>query len=197
MLTFDKSDLTAAVSKLPGEARLAFALSCAERLLPNYVAFSRQHRWGNAASLRAALDSGWDALAGKPPSEAHRAKLILDVQAAQPNTEDFDTILVSSALDAASTAELALEQLHDGGVEHAVEIGTLCVDTVDMFVQELEQFDAADPELEKKIRQHPLMQRELERQASDLRRLRAFRPGLIPDLRRDWRAPERSNLGLA
>jgi uncharacterized protein YjaG (DUF416 family) len=196
MLAFDKSAVVAALSALPRDARLAFSLSCAERLYPNYLAFSRQCHWGNAAHVRAALDAAWDALAGTPPAAKLRAKLIRDVQAAQPNTEDFDTVLVSSALDAASTAELAWEQWGDGGVEHAAAIASLCVDTVDMYVQELEQLDSADPELETKIRQHPLMQRELARQAADLDRLRAFEPDLISELRRDWHAPERSNLGL-
>lgn len=196
LLTFDPDALKRSVATLPAGAALALGLSAAERLLPNYVAFQNQERWGDVSVLRRCLDCGWRALAGEHVPEGEADTLRRRIQAEAPDTEDFETILVSSALDAACAAELVLDLLKPAETEGAFAILSLCRDTVDMYVQEQLALDPADPQLEEKIRLHPLMQRELRRQADDLARLAAYGQAMIDELRRDWRAPARSNLDL-
>ncbi len=62
--TFEGERLLERIQQLSFEAQLAFLLSCAERLLPGYVAFRAHHHWGDVALLRQALDLAWKRLSG-------------------------------------------------------------------------------------------------------------------------------------
>jgi len=171
---FNEKALLKAIKGVPWKAQLAFALSCAERLYPNYLAFVKQQSWGEPSVLRAALDLGWSVLEGHASDLSDLKSLGDAVQRAEPETEDFDTILVSSALDAAASAGLVLQFLKDRNARVVVEIATLCRDTVDMFVQDVEGLTPSQPNFEEKILKHDLMQRELQRQHADLEELRNF-----------------------
>ena len=81
-----------------------------------------------------------------------------------PRPEDFDDILVSAAMDAAVATAMIFRCLEQRDVERIVEISTLARDSVDMYVQEIENLDPQDPNLEKKIENHPLMLLEVQRQ---------------------------------
>ena len=165
-LSFDEAALAASGARLIPSARLAFALACAERLLPNYLAFHRKVGWGRPETLRKALDSAWEALIeGTLPGDAALAELELEVVACEPETEGFDTILVSSALDAACAAGHVLATLRTHEVAEMVAVASLARDSVDMYVQEAESMSAQTPDLEERIRLHPLMQAELRYQA--------------------------------
>jgi uncharacterized protein YjaG (DUF416 family) len=194
---FDAEQVREALTLLPPKRRLAFALGCSERLYPNYVAFHREQGWGDPQALRSALNAGWDVLKGHHPDPSVLARLRRRVHDAEPETEDFDTILVSSALDAANAAGLVLKVAETGDIESAVEIASLCHDTVDMYAQESESMDSTGAELEQQILSHPLMQEELRRQRDDLASL--AQSGWTPDdVRRfeeAWREPEVSNIG--
>jgi len=196
MERFSEEVLAHAVQALSPKARLAFALSCGERLFPNYVAFLRENAWGNAAPLRAALDTGWEMLDDRTVSLADRRALMERVEAEAPNTEDFDTILVSSALDAATAASLVLRLLDDGSPSTVVAIAALCRDTVDMFVQDREALEPSQSDFEERIGNHPLMQRELQRQATDINELSEFGGTTmeVERIRQKWRSPARSNI---
>ena len=168
--------------------RLTFALSCAERMLPNYRRFVRENDWGDPLVLREALDLGWSWL------ENHRissdaARRLRDACFEQaPHTEDFSSILVSSALDAANSAANIAELLIEPDVEKAVEIASYGRDTVDMYVQELEDMPPNAPDLEERIRRHEMMQRELTRQREAIEAIEA---GIQPeDAARRWLSPE-------
>jgi uncharacterized protein YjaG (DUF416 family) len=142
---FDEASISEALERLSNAARLAFALSCAEQLFPNYSDVIERLR---------------DAVA-----------------TAAPDTEDFETVYVSSALDAAASAGLVLDYVLEGSTSSIVEIASLCRDTVDMIAQERENMDSSDPKLEERISSHPLMQAELKRQRTDLQSLAAFAGG--------------------
>jgi Protein of unknown function (DUF416) len=84
--------------------------------------------------------------------------------------------------------------IKDGDPASAVTVSTPSRDTVDMYVQELEQMPTSTQDLEERIRLHPLMQNEIERQYSDLEQLSL---GLTTaEARRKWYMPELSNIGL-
>jgi len=85
-----------------------------------------------------------------------------------PDTEDFDSVLVSSALDAALATCLLMRAFGDQQTDSIVEVVTLVRDSVDMYVKEMEDMDPADPDLEENILGHELMQKELRRQREDL-----------------------------
>jgi uncharacterized protein len=160
------------LDRLPPAHRTAFAAACAERLLPNYAAFAAETGWGDTRRLRAALDAVWRHLGdpgGVAASElrAHYAA----VDEAIPDTEDFDTPLVSFALDAGVAVLSATAACYDPDPAHAASASEAATDTLDMFIQESLDLDASGPELEAVIAAHPLMQRERARQAEDLQTL--------------------------
>jgi uncharacterized protein len=165
---FDKDFLANELSTLPKTHRLAFAASCAERLFPNYAAFSQKTNWGDTKVLREALDEVWGILSGKVVEKERIAKLMALCDQVTPDTEDFDSIDASLALDATNAVYTMLMCVTDCTVQKAVEVASYARDTVDMSVQELENMDYNDPHFEKKILQHPLMAKELKKQRGDL-----------------------------
>ena len=197
-LIFDEARLRRRLEALPPFAVLAFALSCAERLLPNYEAFVRQAGWGDPAVLRAALDAAWEALAGRPAADDLRS-LARRCEAVTPDSEDFETPLVSAALDAGVAATLVLDLVATANPATAAQVASLAHDSVDMHIQESLDLHPDDPRREAKIFAHPLMQRELARQSADLDRLEGVVPGptAAKHLLARWRSPERGSLDLA
>jgi uncharacterized protein YjaG (DUF416 family) len=99
-MNFDPEFLKRRLDRLPEGHRLAFAAACCERLLPNYSAFAREVRWGKPGTLHAALDYIWNVLGGGSMDRGAINILIEQCNAIIPDTEDFDTSLVSAALDA-------------------------------------------------------------------------------------------------
>ena len=193
--TFDEDDLLERLSRCDQKGLVTFALACAERLLPNYRRFSREHGWGNVQPLREALDLAWAWLDNGSIDAAVAAELCDACEAQAPNTEDFDSLYVSPALDAANAAVAVARLLVEPVVETAVEVATFARDTVDMYVQEIEGMPANSADLEERIRLHPMMQREL----SDQREaLEAAISGMTVQQAADrWRSPAQSNIELS
>jgi uncharacterized protein YjaG (DUF416 family) len=195
---FNRDEVLRSLRQLQVSGALAFALSCAERMLPNYSVFSRTEHWGSVQSLRDALDAGWDVLVGQQVSAQLLTRLEKECQEATPDTENFDSIYLSPALDAACAAGQVLEFVRTQELSLVADLASLSCDTVDMYVQELEGMDAQDPRLEQRILTHPMMQAELSRQRSDLARLQTIDwshdRGIL--LRSEWRAPWKSGIGL-
>lgn len=169
---FDEETLAAVLGELSPRHRAAFAAAVCERLLPNYVAFSRETGWGEPEVLRTVLDEVWAFVRGATLASRALREREAQVERATPDTEDFDTYLVSPALDAGAALLAALECVRTTDASKAAEAAGMARDTVDMYVQELEDMSPGDRELEEKILNHPLMVRELERQEADLLALR-------------------------
>lgn len=99
--------------------------------------------------------------------------MIQAVERAEPETEDFDSIFVSPALDAAVATGACLRLVSNGPRSNLIEVASLARDSVDMYVQEILSLDPTDENLEDRILEHPLMQRELVSQAECLAELEA------------------------
>ncbi len=195
---FSEVLLKSKIEPLSPNHRILFTLSCCERLYPNYLMFFKNHRWGKPEILRYALDRVWSCLEGDEIIEEIDA-LIKKCEEVTPNTEDFDSINVSSALDAASSVMLILELLEGHSIARILEVASLSRDTVDMYLQELENMEPNDPMLEEKILNHPLMQRELKQQREDLELLKSIDlldKEEILKLKNLWREPKKSNIDL-
>jgi hypothetical protein len=137
--------------------------------------------------------SGWDWYEhGRPIAGIE--KLIGQCDALTPDTEDFQIILVSSALDAANVVLCLLQTIADAEAGVAADAAELAADLVDMYVQELESMDRQAPDLEQRIANHPLMRAECQRQLEDLSLLES---GIAPrEARLRWASPPVSSLGL-
>ncbi|WP_342376338.1 YjaG family protein [Myxococcus stipitatus] len=193
---FNPDALAQRIGQLSLHARLAFLLSCAERLIPNYAAFSRHHGWGHPGTLRDALDLGWRQLSGNAVERGEIEACLGYCEDMTPDTEDFQSAYVSAGLDAAVCCASILELLLKDDSAKVVDGASLACGTVDMHVQELERYDSQEPELEQKIFRHPLMQRELRRQREDLDLLEtmSLSSSDIEVLARKWRNPAASNI---
>ena len=194
---FNPDDLRSKIDRLSHRGRIAFLLSCAERLTPNYAAFSKHHGWGDVDALQQALDLGWRYLSGQKVDADEVHCCLTRCETATPDTEDFESEYVSSGLDAAVCCVFVLELLLQDDLQKVVEGASLARDTVDMYIRELEPLDPQDPALEEKIFRHPLMQRELQRQRKDVELLTEIEltGDDIEDLSRRWRDPPVSNIG--
>jgi uncharacterized protein YjaG (DUF416 family) len=157
-----------ALEALPGAYRTAFAAACAERLLPNYAAFSREEGWGSVSVLREALTMVWRSLEGEPQSKERIDSLTEEVKRQIPDTEEFSSQHVSAALDAGAAVVHVLESLSNGAVEPALLAASLAHDTVHMHLQATIGVDYSEPGFDDAIYGQPLMIRELERQRTDL-----------------------------
>jgi uncharacterized protein len=194
---YDRHEVQRCLNKMAYESTYAFGLSCAERLWGNYKQFSTETKWGDASRLRFILDNLWLFLGGQVSGE-DISRYREECESLMPETEDFQTILVSSALDAASAALLLIDSLPDQDRASIGDISSLCIDTVDMFIQEELDLQPSDPVLETRILEHELMQRELTVQRLDLNQLlvEPISQENISVYRSRWKEPARSNLGF-
>lgn len=189
-MAFDEGELAVRLGELPAGHRAAFAASCCERLLPNYAAFSRAEGWGRPEVLREALDEVWAVLGGRPASEGRVRSLARACAGLAPDTEDFRTLFVSAAGDAAAAVSYTLECCLDGDAGRAAMVGRLPVETLYQYLTRVNDpltgAHAADDEFEEQMLNAPLMSAELDKQERDLRLLRA-RDSLTPELLEELR----------
>jgi uncharacterized protein YjaG (DUF416 family) len=188
--------------KLPYAHQLAFAASCCERAFPNYVAFSTQERWGDAAVLRSVLDAVWDFLLINRAIEDEIPSLRRRCESVTPKSDDFEPKTAISAAsitagqEAALMVTLLLEFCRDKQTSYAVRVATFARDTIDAYVQARDEIAASDPQLEEKVVHHQLMRTELERQRSDLALLTKVRESGLVTFAKNVRAFKVSNIGL-
>lgn len=186
---FSRDRLQRSLSDLVPWKQVAFMLSCCERMLPTYEAFQREAGWGNAQALRSALDKAWQVLGGENPSNLNTA--VQDCDDATPDTEDFDSQHVSSALNAAtSTAEL-VEVLQAFDQSKIVQAARAEIDSIDSYIHQVEHISPEDADREGRVLCHALMQDALRRQREAVELLHPLSDNprkSIHLLRRQWRA---------
>jgi uncharacterized protein YjaG (DUF416 family) len=102
------------------------------------------------------------------PRPAELRDLLAQCDECAPDAEDFTSLYVASAQDAAFAICALLDFLLDGDLDRLVSVPRLSTDTVDLIVQEREDMDPRDPLREQRILEHPVMQQELVRQRRDL-----------------------------
>jgi uncharacterized protein YjaG (DUF416 family) len=171
MPAFEPHTMEVNLSKLPFQHQLVFTSLCCERLIPNYMEFTRIEGWGDFRILRETLDWIWHSSINGDLSTVQVKRLIQLCEKEIPDTEEFESIYVSFALDVANAIVETLKFIEDREFLHIVDIASLCRDTVDMFIQEENDMDYTDPEFEQKILRHPLMVNELQRQNEIIRYL--------------------------
>ena len=181
--------------------RLAFAAACCERALPNYVAFSRAAHWGDSAILRTSLDFVWRFIEGAEFLPDESILLEQRCESVTPDLDDFPDpsvdVLAAAGQEAAFMTRLLLQFHRENQLTYALRISTFARDTIDMYVQVLEELDPADPQLDNKIARHPLALRETEKQERDLRALTGVTsPSDLVQFRKSASRPIWSNVGV-
>lgn len=161
---FDAKEALRALTAFQAHQQLAVGAACCERMLPNYARFMAEERWGDMASLRAALDLIWDACLRGRFVQIDTA----NCETAIPDGDDFSSVNAATAQEAAISVCALSGFLTAQDPQHVVRVFRLSTDSVDLVVQEQEAMDPRDPLLEHKILRHPLMQQELVRQCRDM-----------------------------
>ncbi len=160
---------TRTIERLNGLAnpikQIAFAYSACQRMLPNYQYFSRNYGWGNEYCMIEALDIIRNFLL-LDLKEFEKSKLLSTIYNSIPNSGDFSTSFSTYAQNSASAIYYTLNSIFKVDVQELSWVLVLSRDTVDAFVQEIEDFKF-DEKFEKKISNHCMMQRELQKQQLD------------------------------
>jgi len=142
--------------------QVVFAYLTCERLFNNYAYFSNNFDFGEPSALREAIDFLYLNIFEKNPDKNKINLLIKEVEKNTPDTEDFNTIFVSSALDACSALYHSLLFLIDKDFANISYISTAATDSVDMYIQEIDGLDFnADKNFQQKIDNHSLMRKEV------------------------------------
>jgi uncharacterized protein YjaG (DUF416 family) len=170
METFDEDRLRQSLARLDPWKRMAFMTLCCERMVPNYDRFTADSGFGDSLVLRRGIDAAWSWLeSNRVPDDFESVRARVEQQA--PDTAGFSSPFTSAALDAANAVASVLDAISEPEGADAIEVASLARDTVDLYVQEIENLDPNDRGLEEAIRRHPLMQAELRRQREDLAHL--------------------------
>ena len=143
------------------QKQLAFCYLTCERLLPNYAYFSRVCAFGSPTVLRTAIDFLYDAIFSTEPDSIRVRQLIGLIDPNTPDTEDFETIFVSSALDACSATIDSLEFLLNNDFKKISDVSTSAIDTVEMYTSDLIDNDPDNTSARENEMLHPLVEREI------------------------------------
>lgn len=168
MQKFNVAELKLTLMRMDSRRMLAFGLLCVERMLPNYTAFHRESGWGDVLKLQDALAMVSRVVNGQAPDSKELDDLIDSCESQAPSSDDFDSLLVTAAQDFCFSVCCLLDFLNKADVDKIVQVASYSIDSVDLYVQEIEGMSSDDPSLESKILAHPLMQKELEYQNGDL-----------------------------
>lgn len=196
---FNSENLLNRLQKMENKRQLAFGAACCLRLTPNYLAFNIDTKWGEVTSVNEALEAIWSFLNGTELTEEKINELIVSCENAAPDSEDFNSLYVSFAQDACFAICSVLDFILDNNVENIVKAATYATDSVDLYVQEIENLASNDSNLEQKILNHKLMQRELRKQQDDLISLEQsvkFDVVFLKELKESWNNNGKSNLDL-
>lgn len=165
---FNKELLKVELESLSHSNRIAFSASCCDRMLPNYIEFSKQEQWGDYKAFQHVMNEIWNHVLKNHLSSDDIKQYLKKCEELTPHEDDFNSIYVSFAVDAGSSLYNTLKYCLDGEIKHLLFVADYSRATVDLFIQEKENMHPGDPELEEKILNNPLMVRELIRQQEDI-----------------------------
>jgi uncharacterized protein YjaG (DUF416 family) len=176
MLTFDEEWLVAALSRVSRPARVAFAASCAERLVPTYKRFSDVSGKGDPRQLALILDHVWKDIQGVPMTRAEVAANLDACMALIPTKKHGDTWVpeLAPADDCVAAVAYALRCRQSGDAQESAWAGRQVYNAVDEFVINQEKIDTNQAGGEHRVLSHPLVQAELARQRQDISELLAI-----------------------
>ncbi|ALS33844.1 MULTISPECIES: YjaG family protein [Pseudoalteromonas] len=140
------------------KAVLASALI--ERMLPNYGLFSEATGFGDETVLRSALNVCWEKIL-LPKSKIDLEKQIEKIEPNVPELADFDMFGTYPAIDAATALLSLMHGLMAQDEQELINISKISQATVARFIeyQMTVEGEVAD---NKAIREHPLMQYEMD-----------------------------------
>lgn len=147
------------VRELEGWYAVAFATTLLERMLPNYTLFCEVTEFTDAAQYRNSLNAIWEWLA-VPKAKINFSAQLEKVEEAVPDAKNFDNYGVYPAIDVAMSLSATILLIQGEDPQGAVVVSKLSQGTVEAFIEA----SAEQPLTDLEIKQHPLMQWEIETQ---------------------------------
>ncbi|TDF35777.1 DUF416 family protein [Alteromonadaceae bacterium M269] len=191
----NKLNLFQQVRELKGWQAVAYAATLVERMLPNYQLFCEVTEFSDGKQFRNTLNGIWEWLT------VPKAKINFDVQAEKveqdtPDPDNFDHFGVYPALDVAMSITAIIALIQEQDLQGAVVVSKLSQGSVEAFIDATKE---SEEELSnQEIRQHPLMQWELEFQQELLEAVSESKskPEKVKELRAMAKAEGISNIGI-
>ena len=183
------NEISQLLNLLSHKAKVLFAALTSERLYPHYVIFEERNNWGDSQLLQEALSVIYQYLIDENLITDEEIKDITTrIELVTPDTEDFDGIVTSFALDACTSLCSTLDFIISRNDDDILDVATYSRDTVYAFVQEKEQFSTLDPSGDIQTEHDDFMVREKQRQRALLDKLmkadlKTITDGLIDGLR--------------
>ncbi|WP_166425374.1 YjaG family protein [Paraglaciecola sp. 20A4] len=147
------------VRELESWQAVAFSAALLERMLPNYQLFCEATEFADPSQYRNSLNVIWEWLA-HPKTKINLAAQLEKVESTVPDPNDFDSIGVYPAIDTAMSMSAIILLLMEEDLQGAVVVSKLAQGTVEAFIEATSEIELSDEE----IKQHPLMQWEIETQ---------------------------------
>jgi len=157
---------------LPARYQLAFGAACCERHFSDYLRFSQEQNWGSPELLRRTMNIAWAISENGEPPPADWGQLLRDCINAIPHSEQFSMPVADYAQNVGIMVAHLVEFMGQNDPKKIVMTASAARDLVDAKVQITERLKPTDPNLERKISEHPLMVSELNSQRSSLETLR-------------------------
>ncbi len=147
------------VRELEGWYAVAFSATLLERMLPNYSLFCEATDFADPAQYRNSLNAIWEWLA-VPKAKINFAAQLEKVEEAVPDAKDFDNYGVYPAIDVVMSLSATILLIQGEDPQGAVVVSKLSQGGVEAFIEASADF----PISEQEIKQHPLMQWEIDTQ---------------------------------
>jgi hypothetical protein len=180
IIRYDEPKLVRTLTTLPPKLRVAFALLCAERALPGYVAFFERTGKGDVEGLKSIIDLLWLDLSGFSISDEELQASLDRVMSLIP-TEDQGSWVDEQAYaeDAATAVAYAVRSRKRGDPQDAAWAARRVYEALDSFVINHHGISPDSPGDEDRVLSYPTIQAELSRQKRDLSEL--LQAASIPD----------------
>ena len=125
------------ISKSKTETLIVFSIDICKRLIDDYVDFYNKYNWGNPDILKEAIKY-CEETEFKQIDRGKIKNLIHKVEKVTPDTEDFENIEVSYALNSACAVLDLLEFIMKQEKIYVSNISSYVIDTIDFKIQEQE-----------------------------------------------------------
>lgn len=187
MLKFNQQLLKQALEQMPVCSRVAFAASCAQRLVSVYHRYLAQiEQAGRASDCDRGLEYVWAHILTVPQTDVVQL-MLADVMSLIPDQDAPGwTPLTAYGEDSLAALAYCLSSLLSGDSQEAVWAAVRVYEALDYFVDLRDRDDASFTEA--RVLADPLIQTEFARQARDLEELRqlgdALTQAFLDDLQR-------------
>ncbi|MGP9800068.1 YjaG family protein [Rheinheimera sp. NSM] len=152
-----------AMRELTFYQQAAVAATLLERMLPNYQLFAEVSQTGDAELPRHILTLVWEWLTVKK-AKINFEKLSEELELITPQVSDFDIFGVYPAVDCATALDMMLSGIAQQDAGEFINVAKISQATVARLIEHdsIDDDITTEAELKKIVREHPLMQYEMD-----------------------------------